>query len=621
MSGLDPSGLAAAIVCGTFAGFFLGLLPGLGGKTCVILMTPLALLWGGIEGAVFLISLHSVIHTASSIPAISFGVPVTSADLATVQEGFPLAKAGRASEALGASLTASAFGGVLGAVAFLMLIPFSRALTTNFGPPEFLAFAIFGLTLVAALSESGLRRGIVTCLLGVLISMIGIHPTTSEPRFAMGIYDLWEGVPIQVIVAGVFVVPEMLTILNRTALPDAVNQGISRYADVFRGMLTAFRYWALMIRSSFYGIIIGILPGVGSSVACWWSYGYARRHVKSEVPYGEGALPGVIAPEAANNSKEGGALLPTLILGIPGSSVMAIIMVSLISLGTPVGPLLMKTDPGVAYALGSTIIVANLLAVPLFLAAIPFVTRFSWSNARLVAVVAIVIALSAAVLKTPTLTIYALLAIAIIFGVALEWAGWSRAPLLLGFVLGRMLEQSFYQTQQVWGYEAFQRPIFIVLLLAGVWALLRAKQSRPVIESKVADPLVMLLLFAAVFTGTAAYVMFHEVPGRPFILFVTLLGSALSISLLAGRRPIHDVRLPWFLEAPLLFLAAAFAFGTIAAAGMYAGYALRRIGKSWIVAVVAALAVAAATLFAAYETDVLRSREMLGVLAWWLMDF
>ena len=323
MSGLDPSGLAAAIVCGTFAGFFLGLLPGLGGKTCVILMTPLALLWGGLEGAVFLISLHSVIHTASSIPAISFGVPVTSADLATVQEGFPLAKAGRASEALGASLTASAFGGVLGAVAFLMLIPFSRALTTNFGPPEFLAFAIFGLTLVAALSESGLRRGVVTCLLGVLISMIGIHPTTSEPRFAMGIYDLWEGVPIQVIVAGVFVVPEMLTILNRTALPDAVNQGISRYADVFRGMLTAFRYWALMIRSSFYGIIIGILPGVGSSVACWWSYGYARRHVKSEVPYGEGALPGVIAPEAANNSAITATLVPLLTLGIPTSTTAA----------------------------------------------------------------------------------------------------------------------------------------------------------------------------------------------------------------------------------------------------------------------------------------------------------
>lgn len=621
MSGLDPSGLAAAIICGTFAGFFLGLLPGLGGKTCVILMTPVALFWGGLEGAVFLISLHSVIHTASSIPAISFGVPVTSADLATVQEGFPLAKAGRASEALGASLTASAVGGVLGALAFLLLIPFSRALTTNFGPPEFLAFAVFGLTLVAALSESGLRRGIITCLLGVLISMIGVHPTTSEPRFSFGLYELWEGVPIQVIVAGVFVVPEMLTILNRTSLPDGVKQGLSRYADVFRGMLTAFRYLPLMIRSSFYGIIIGILPGVGSSVACWWSYGYARRHVKSDVPYGEGALPGVIAPEAANNSKEGGALLPTLVLGIPGSSVMAIIMVSLISLGTPVGPLLMKTNPGVAYTLGSSIIIANLLAVPLFLAAIPFVTRFSWSNARLVAVLAIVIALLAAILKTPTLSIYSLLAVAILFGVALEWAGWSRAPLLLGFVLGKMLEQSFYQTEQVWGLEAFKRPIFLILLLAGIWALLRAKQSRPVIDSNVADPLPMLWILAGVFGGTAAYVMTNEVPGRPFILFVTVLGAALAISLLVTRRPMRDLRPPRFLEAPLIFLATAFALGGIAGVGVYAAYSLRRIATGWPISMLAAIAAAAATLLVAYETDILRTREMLGTLTWWLLNF
>lgn len=620
MSGLDPSSLAAAIVCGTFAGFFLGLLPGLGGKTCVILMTPLAFFWGGLEGAVFLLSLHSVIHTASSIPAISFGVPVTSADLATVQEGFPLAKAGRTSEALGASLTASAVGGVIGAVAFLLLIPFSRALTTNFGPPEFFAFAIFGLTLVAALSESGLRRGIITCLFGVLISMIGMHPITSEPRFSMGLYDLWEGVPIQVVVAGVFVVPEMLTILNRKALPDGSIHGVPRYADVFRGMLIAFRYRALIIRSSFYGIIIGILPGVGSSVACWWSYGYARRYVKSDVPYGEGALPGVIAPEAANNSKEGGALLPTLILGIPGSSVMAIIMVSLISLGTPVGPLLMKTDPIIAYALGSTIIFANLLAVPLFLASIPFVTRFSWSNARLVAVLAIMIALSAAILKTPTLTIYALLAIAIMFGVSLECAGWSRAPFFLGFVLGSMLERSFYQTQQVWGLEAFQRPLFLLLLLAGFWALVRIKKNRPVCESHIADPPMMIWLFVIVFTGTAIYVMFNQVPGLPFILFVTVLGLILSISLLVNRNSTHDVRLPWLLESPLLFLAAALAFGTITATGLYTGYSLRRIGTSWLAVVAASLAVIAIMFFVAYATDALRSREMLGAVAWWLMD-
>ena len=378
---------------------------------------------------------------------------------------------------------------------FLALIPFSRLLVTQFGPPEFLAFACIGVSLVATISESGLRRGLILCALGMLISMIGIHPTTSEPRFTFGLYDLWQGVPVQVIVAGMFVVPEMLTIMNRPARLIELAKAPYRLSGVVQGMLAALGYKLLILRSSLYGILIGILPGVGSSVACWWSYAYAARNVKSDVPYGEGALPGVIAPEAANNSKEGGALLPTLLLGIPGSSVMAIIMVALITVGVPIGPQ-MATRPELAYILGTTIIAANFLAVPLFFTVIPFITRISLAQAQYVAIIAIAVALGTAIGKTPVLTIYFLLALASLAGIAFEQARWSRAPLLLGFVLGSLVERSYYQTEQIWGWAAFSRPLFLLIVAAGIFGLLKTRKFQQPGREATLDPSVDVVWLA-----------------------------------------------------------------------------------------------------------------------------
>ena len=617
---MDWVSLLIALCSGTALGFVLGLVPGLGGKTSIILATPLALLWDGPEAGVFLIALHSVIHTSSSIPAIAFGVPVTSADLATVQDGFPLARAGRASEALGASLSASALGGVIGALAFLALIPFSRLLVTQFGPPEFLAFACIGVSLVATISESGLRRGLILCALGILISMIGIHPTTSEPRFTFGLYDLWQGVPVQVIVAGMFVVPEMLTIMNRPARLVELTSASYKLSGVVQGMLAALRFKLLILRSSLYGILIGILPGVGSSVACWWSYAYAARNVKSDVPYGEGALPGVIAPEAANNSKEGGALLPTLLLGIPGSSVMAIIMVALITVGVPIGPQ-MASSPELAYVLGATIIAANFLAVPLFFGVIPFITRISLAQAQYVAIIAIAVALGTAISKTPVLTIYFLLAVASLAGIALEQARWSRAPLLLGFVLGSLVERSYYQTEQIWGWSAFERPLFLLIVVAGVFGLLKTRKFQHPGREATLDPPWMLFGLFAVFMTVAIYAYLSHAGGLPFVLVISLGGAVLTGAIAFSRRAPAAVAWPRSMDGPIILLAGSLLLGLPAG---IAAYFLRLLLARGITGTKSAMISGLAfvlVVMACVWLGSFPSREALGLIAWKLLDY
>jgi len=288
-------GLLTALCLGTLFGFVAGLAPGIGGRIGIILSLPVAAFWDPLGGAVFLFAMHSVVHTSASIPAIAFALPSTGADAATVLDGYPLAKMGRAGEALGASLSSSAIGGVLGALAFLAVIPVARLVLNHFGPPEFLLLALAGLSMVALLSGRSLLTGLLAAALGFLVACIGLDVNTSAARFTLGLSELRSGINLAALVGGIFVVPEMLARWSFDAKGHdrAVSTSL---ADVFHGMGKTFAHMRLVLRSSRYGIGIGMMPGLGSSVAVWMSYAYAANHSKSEVPFGNGAIEGVIAP-------------------------------------------------------------------------------------------------------------------------------------------------------------------------------------------------------------------------------------------------------------------------------------------------------------------------------------
>ena len=250
LPGLESWSVALlALGGGTALGFVYGLVPGLGGRIGIILSLPLAAFFPPYEAAIFLFSLHSVINTSGAIPNIAFGIPSSSADLATIIDGYPLAKMGRAGEALGASLSASAIGGVLGALAFLLSIPIARPLVTSFGPPEFFLLAVAGVTMVASLSREGLLPGLVVGGLGILVAMVGLDDRYGTPRFTFGNLELLDGIALPALLCGLFVVPEMLslTALGEEAHSRAVR---TKVRDVFRGMFVTLNHLRVVWMSS-----------------------------------------------------------------------------------------------------------------------------------------------------------------------------------------------------------------------------------------------------------------------------------------------------------------------------------------------------------------------------------
>jgi TctA family transporter len=471
----------SALVFGTALGFLCGLIPGLGSRVGLILAIPLCVFWDPYPAAIFLIAMHAVVHTSSSIPTIAFALPTSGADAATVLDGYPLARMGRAGEALGASLSASAIGGVLGALAFVAAIPIAKPIVTSFGPPEFLLLSLMGISLISAVSREGMVHGLAVAAIGVLCAMVGLSVRTGDPRLTFGLPELWDGLELPALVAGLFIIPEMLT---PTRFADEVAERsakLTTLSEVLKGMAVTLRYRATLLRSTFYGIVVGLMPGLGASISVWLSYGYAARTVKSDIPFGQGAIAGVIAPEAANNAKEGGAMIPTLFFGIPGSSSMAIMMAALSLAGVSVGPRMLGQDIALSYLLAGTVVAANLIAIPLFFVAVPWIVRVSAVRREMIAPFAIVIGVTASLIHEPNLITHVELLLATALGLALKAAQWPRAPFILGFVVGDLLEASSYQTAVIWGWSALARPMTIVLALALVaWMayLIRRKRQR-----------------------------------------------------------------------------------------------------------------------------------------------
>ena len=529
-----PVGVFTALVAGTFFGFVAGLTPGLGGRISIILCLPIAVLWDPIGGAVFLFSMHAVIHTATSIPAIAFALPSTSSDAATIIDGHPLAKMGRGGEALGASLSASALGGVLGALAFLVSIPIARSLLAWFGPPEFLVLAMAGLSMVITLSGRNVMTGLLVGLLGLLLAMVGRDVTVSASRFTFGVPELQDGLSIAAFVGGIFVVPEMLARFEIEG-DNKIRAIKTNLGDVLTGMWTTFRYIPVVLRSSFYGIIVGIMPGVGSSVSVWMSYDYAARTVKSEIPFGQGAIAGVIAPETANNAKEGGAMVPTLFFGIPGSSSMAIMLIALQVVGLHIGPTLLTTNVNTSLILAATILLSNLLAVPFFFAAVPSIVRLTTLRRGHLTAIAIALSLFAALMQSMTMVTLVQFAVGGLAGVVLKWVGWPRTPFLLGFVLGPIAEISYIQTSQIWGWAMFLRPMTLIMVLVFGFSIVRALLDRkPSAKTSLGRPdaLLALAVFAIFAIGIALTVRLPY-GASPAPLIVTIAGVITS-ALVAG---------------------------------------------------------------------------------------
>ena len=354
---LEPSNLAF-MLGGVVVGMVVGVLPGLGGTVGLSLLLPF--LFGMEQGPAIamLIGMAAVVHTADTFPSILLGAPGSSGSQATIMDGYPLAQKGQAGRALSAAFLSSMFGGLVGAITLLLILPIARPLVLAFRSPELFMLALLGLSMVGILSGDRPIRGALMAVLGLLIAAIGAAPATPFYRFTFDNLYLYDGIPLAVFALGLFAMPELLDLLvkGKSIAEGTTTRRVSGWRE---GLRDVIRERLLVVRSAVLGVAVGFIPGLGGAVVDWLSYGIAAQTSKNSEGFGKGDIRGVIAPESSNNAKEGGALIPTLLFGIPGSGTTAILLGGLVLLGLQPGPRMIRGDLDLTLLIIWTLAIAN----------------------------------------------------------------------------------------------------------------------------------------------------------------------------------------------------------------------------------------------------------------------
>ena len=461
------------LLSGVLMGLVLGIIPGLGGLVGLSILLPFTFALDPYTAIAMLLGLSAVTVTSDTIPAVLFSVPGTVGSAATILDGYPMAQKGEAGRALGAAFTASVLGGLFGAALLGVSIPVLRPLVLLVGSPELLAICIVGLSMVAALSSGAPLKGMAAVCIGIIVATVGEDPQTATMRWTFGTNYLWDGIPIVPFALGMFAIPEIADmVIARRGISGDTKIG-NRWAQV-QGVRDVFKNWWLMLRCASIGSILGAIPGMGAAVIDWIAYGHAARTEKGAADtFGKGDVRGVIASESSNNAKEGGALIPTIAFGVPGSASMALLLGAFLIHGINPGPDLLTKRLDVTYTMVWSVAIANI-----FGAGICFL--FANQLAKIVLIrIGILAPLIMAVVYVGVFQAsnswgdwYALLAFSLL-GWVMKRMNWPRPPVILGFVLGALIENYMFISIQRYGFEWLTFPIVLVLLAFALVGILR----------------------------------------------------------------------------------------------------------------------------------------------------
>ena len=475
---LHPQTFAFLLV-GISVGLVVGALPAIGGVTGLIILLPFTYSLSGTEAFALLLGMYSTVAAGDAISSILVGVPGGVGSSATILDGYPLAKRGEAARALGAAYTSCALGGLIGAVILALSIPIVKPLVLVFGMPEYFALAVLGLAMAGTLVGSNLAKGIAMACLGLLISAIGASDFSGIPRFWFEITYLVQQPPIVAIVLGLFGIAEMLELAapnNRIAQQGAADL---RTGGTWQGIKDTFKEWWLVVRCSAIGVYIGILPGVGGSVVDWAAYGHAVQSSKDKSKYGKGDIRGVIAPEVANNADRGGALVPTLAFGIPGDFAMAIVLGALTIQGLKPGVEMLTTQLPVTFTMIWAIVIANIIGSVLLMLWSRYVAKIAFVDGHIIVPVVLFFILMGSWLGTTTMGDLVVMLIAGVVGYWMKIAGWPRPPLIIGLVLGNMMENSLVVSMRTYdGFSFLLRPAVLIILALTATTVLLALRAR-----------------------------------------------------------------------------------------------------------------------------------------------
>lgn len=450
--------------------------------------------WITVTALVFFLAASDI---TEPVPAILMGIPGARSAQATILDGYPMAQRGEAGIALGASYMCTLVGGVIGAVALLVALPISRELLKLFGSAEFFLLSLLGLLCVAIVSSGAFVKGMLTAAFGLGIAMIGFSPITGIVRVDFGIEYLWDGVPLVPIVVGLFALPEAidLVVANTPIARERLDTMLKEaHRDVYQGMREALKHKWLLVRSSLIGTFVGMMPGVGSSGAHWIAYAQARHTEKGGLEsFGKGDVRGVIAADSANNSVDGGTLIPTVVFGIPGSGGMAILLAILVISGVQPGPAMLTRHLDLTISLVYVVALANIIVVPIMLFAARYITRIAAVPPNLLAPIVIGIVTLAAYQATYSIEDLVLVLAFAVLGIFMKRFGWPRPPILIAVVLAEIVEKYLWLSVNTYGFSMFLRPQFLgiiaVMVLVMVVSLrIQAGAKRAWAETSTARP-------------------------------------------------------------------------------------------------------------------------------------
>jgi putative tricarboxylic transport membrane protein len=468
-----------AMLLGLPLGLVIGLLPGLSGITAFTFLIPFTFAMEPITGLAFMLAAYAAVSQGGSMTAIVLGVPGEVPNAATVIDGYQMTKQGRAGEAIGAALMGSALGGLFGCLILAVLLPIVQPVVLSFASPENFFVALAGIAFIAVLSSGAPLRGLIAGGLGIFMSLFGYSPTEGIPRFWMDWDYLLDGFRLVPLAMGLFAVPEILALMTGgQTITRADSMRPISLGQVVRGALEVFRHLGVFFRSSIIGTMIGIVPGVGGATAPFVAYAATKQTSRNPETFGTGRIEGVIAPESSSNAKEGGALVPTLALGIPGSASMALLLGAFIILGLQPGPEFLAKHLDLALALAMILAFGNVGSSVLMFAlskALIYVTRVPGQMLAPILLVLICIGTYASQ-NNPNDVLFVFIFGAL--GVTMERLDYNRPALLLGFVLGDTIERYFQISMNAYGGLFFMRPLSITIIILALLCIFWPSRKR-----------------------------------------------------------------------------------------------------------------------------------------------
>jgi len=477
----DPFNILMIFIA-VLIGVCVGALPGLSSPMAIALLLPFSLSLEPVPAIAMMAALYCAGTFGGSITAILINAPGAPPAVATAFDGYPMAQRGEAGRALGLAAVSSVTGGIFSLIIFLFAAPLLAKVALSFRPQEYFALAIFALSMLATISGKSSIRNLISGAFGVLLGTVGIHLTTGVERFTFGFNDLTEGISFIPVLIGLFAMGELL---NQSQSLGKAYDRITSIVVKLPSMRELIELKGTILRSCCLGTFIGILPAEGSTVAAIMGYNEAKRFSKKKEEFGTGTPEGIVGPEAANNAATGGAMVPTLALGIPGSGSTAIILAALIMHGFRPGPHLIQNTPHFVYAIFGAMLLANIMFLVIGLSGAKLFARvtlipraFLWPSVFVFSLVGSY-AFASSIFDVWTMLF------AGIFGFVIARHGFGAAPLVMGLILGGLVEENLSRSMIIYDnnwlrfFESWIVDLFFALTVLNLtWPLIMKIRKR-----------------------------------------------------------------------------------------------------------------------------------------------